>query len=106
MRGNRYGVQVRRQGLVSRNRSFLKKADRQDLSPSRESLDLVKLGDLVRRYRNTLVPSLKASDRELYVVNAFVRHPICRKPLSELSVADFAKYRDERLKSVKAKSLK
>jgi integrase len=40
------------------------------------------------------------------VLNAFLRHPICGKRLSDLSSSDFARYRDERLKAVTANTLR
>ena len=43
---------------------------------------------------------------ETIVLNAFLRHPICKKQLSELIVGDFARYRDERLQRVKVKTLR
>jgi integrase len=42
---------------------------------------------------------------ERWVLNAFLRHPISRKPLSQVTAADFALYRDERLTTIKASSL-
>src|SRR5262249_40246161 len=41
-----------------------------------------------------------------YVLNHFLHHPICSRSLSELRTADFAAYRDERLKEIKPASLK
>jgi hypothetical protein len=40
------------------------------------------------------------------VLNAFLRHPICSKKLSELGQGDFARYRDERLEEATPISLK
>ncbi|MHA6690551.1 tyrosine-type recombinase/integrase [Devosia sp. A449] len=117
-RSDKYHVQFRRQGFAPVTKSFFKladakewarlleiQADRQELSPNRKALEQSTLGDLVTRYRDEVIPKLKAADRERYVVNAFLRHSICRKTLSELTVRDFVKYRDERLKTVTAKSL-
>lgn len=118
-RGNRYQVQVRRKGQSSATRSFTRlsdakewarlietQADRQELAPNRKALEKTKLSTLVKRYKQDVVPTLRAADREMYVLDAFLRHPICNKTLASLSVTDFAKYRDERLQTVTAKSLK
>jgi len=64
------------------------------------------LGDLVKRYRDTVTIRKKRCGIETIVLNAFLRHPICRKTLRGLSTADFAAYRDERLKTIKPVSLK
>jgi hypothetical protein len=42
----------------------------------------------------------------LQLKDANLRHSICKRPLSIISTVDFAKYRDERLKDITAKSLK
>ncbi len=118
-RGGRYQVQVRRKGFSPVTRSFLLKsnanewarhvetqADRQELAPNRKILERLTLGDLVSRYRDSVIPTLRAADKEIYIVNAFLRHAICKKTLAELSTKDFAKYRDERLQTITAKSLR
>ena len=61
---------------------------------------------IVTRYRDEIVPSKKGADIETIILDAFLRHPICKKRLSELTTADFAVYRDERLKTITAKTLK
>ncbi|WP_245431456.1 site-specific integrase [Mesorhizobium atlanticum] len=81
-------------------------ADRQELAPSRKELKGITLGDLVRRYRTEIVASKKGADIETIVLDAFLRHPICRKSLVDLGTSDFASYRDERLKTIAATSLK
>jgi integrase len=80
-------------------------ADRQELEPDRKMLDAISLGDLVKRYRDEVVSAKKSRDVETIVLNAFLRHPICRKPLSRIIPADFASYRDQRLRDITPKSL-
>jgi integrase len=117
-RGTKYEVQFRRKGFATVTRSFLKlsdakewgrtvelKADRNELSPNKKTLDSITLAELVERYRDTVVPSLKGAARETITLNAFLRQPMCRKTLAELTTVDFANYRDEQLKTVTAKSL-
>lgn len=116
---DKYQVQVRRKGFAPLTRSFKfladakewarhieRQADRGELGPDRKELEKITLADLVKRYRNEVVPAKKGADIETVILDAFLRHSICRKRLSELTTADFAAYRDERLKTIKAKSLK
>ncbi|WP_292181609.1 site-specific integrase [Mesorhizobium sp.] len=81
-------------------------ADRHELAPNRKELKRFTLGDLVRRYRSEVVVSKKGAEVETIVLDAFLRHPICRKSLADLNTSDFASYRDERLKTIAATSLK
>jgi integrase len=117
-KGERFHVQIRRAGYPSLSRSFGTladakewarqrevEADRGDLGPNRKVLQSITLGDLVERYRDTVVPKLKAHRNETILLTAFLRDPICKKPLSSLSAADFAKYRDQQLERVTSKSL-
>lgn len=118
-RGRKYEVQFRRKGFPTSTRSFHRlvdarqwaalietKADRQELEPDRKILDQHTLGDLVRRYRDTVVPIKKSAETEVITLNAFLRDPICLKRLSEVNATDFASYRDRRLNVVKPATLK
>ncbi len=81
-------------------------ADRCELPSDRKALQRVTLGELVERYRDTISVKKRGHAVEQIVLTAFLRHPICRKRLSQIRVEDFAAYRDERLKSIKATTLK
>jgi integrase len=81
-------------------------ADRHELPPDPKVLQEVPLGDLVRRYRDTVTPRKRGQSSETVVLNKFLRHPICQRKLSEPLVTHFAAYRDERLKEVKPATLK
>jgi integrase len=118
-RGAKWQVQIRRMGHRPISRSFhvLKdaeawarhveiQADRGELPPDRKVLDAITLGELVERYRDTVSVKKRGCDVERLVLTAFLRHPICRRRLSEIRAEDFASYRDERLKTVKASTLK
>lgn len=118
-RGAKWQVQVRRAGCRPVSRSFhvLRdaqtwarqvelQADRTELPSDPKALQRVTLGELVERYRNTVSVSKRGYEVERIVLNAFLRHPICRKRLSEICPEDFASYRDERLKTVNASTLK
>lgn len=118
-RNGKFQVQVRRRGYPDLSRTFhlLRDAkewarhietqvDRGELAPDRRQLERETLGDLVTRYRDEIVPRKKGAEIETIILNRFLRHPICSKKLSNLSVEDFAQYRQERLKEITPKSLK
>lgn len=116
---DKYQVRVRRKDAPELTRSFSKlqdakewanhqesRADRGELGPDRKELERITLSELVKRYRDEIVPAKKAAKVERYILNAFLRDPICKKRLSDLTTADFATYRDQRLKGVSSASLK
>ena len=116
-RNGRWQVQVRRQGFPIQSRSFLSKADanewartierqhdRHELGPDRKALKSMALSDLVIRYRDEVVPKKRGSVVETILLNRFLRYPICHRTLYELSTADFAAYRDQRLSEPKHRS--
>ena len=118
-RKNKYQVQIRRNGFPDLSKSFEQlrdakewarhteiKLDRNELAPNRKELDHISLGDLVIRYRDTVLPEKRSQEVETIVLNAFLRHPMCRKPLSHISTGDFAQYRDQRLTEISPISLK
>lgn len=116
---DKYQVQIRRKGFPPVTKSFHqlsdakewardmeRQADRHGLVPKSKELDKTTLADLVRRYRDEVVPKKKGADVETIVLNAFLRESICRKRLSDLHPEDFTKYRDKRLKTVAPATLK
>ena len=118
-RGERWQVQVRRVGAPTQTKSFINrkdaeawsrqseiKVDRRELPHDPRQLQNYTLGDLVIRYRDTITPLKRAAKVETIVLNAFLKHPICQRRMSDLSISDFNSYRDERLTEVKALSLK
>ena len=118
-RGDKWQVQIRRQGHKPLSRSFQSKrdaaiwarqmeaqADKGELPPDPKSLRSVTLAELVQRYCDEVCVKKRSAKIERAILNAFLRHPLCSKRLSELSVQDFAAYRDERLREIKPTSLK
>lgn len=117
-RGDRWQVQVRRQHAPSVTRSFLKRADaeawarameveadRRCLKHDPRVLDRMTLGELVVRYRDEVCAFKKCRDVEQIILNAFLRHRLTKLPLSQVTPAEFAKYRDERLTKVSPSGL-
>ncbi|WHS95355.1 site-specific integrase [Sinorhizobium kummerowiae] len=117
-RGDKWQVQIRRQGFPPISRSFHtksdaaewaryweSKADRAELPDNRKVLDTISLADLVKRYRDEVVIAKRGREIETIILNAFLKEPICRKKLSALSSEDFTAYRDKRLEVISGKSL-
>ncbi len=118
-RGAKWQVQIRRVGFPPISRSFhVRKdaeawarqtevqADRSELPNDPKILHRITLGQLVERYRDTVSVKKRGYEVERIVLTAFLRHPICRKPLSHIRTEDFVAYRDERLKTIKVTTLK
>jgi integrase len=116
---NKWQVQVRRIGSRAQSKSFNAlrdahewgrqmeiRADRKDLPENPDALKRVTLGQLVERYRDSVTVKKRSFDREVFVLNAFLAHAICTRHLSDLRTADFASYRDERLREVKPATVK
>jgi hypothetical protein len=118
-RNGKWQVQVRRIGQPHVSRSFIERkdalqwarqmeiaADRHDLPTTVDrKMMSVTLGALVGRYRDTVTIHKRGALVERVVLNNAL-HPICRKSVSELRTADFALYREERLKEVSPVTLK
>jgi integrase len=117
--GDKWQVRIRRAGLAPISKSFGKhkdalewarhmelRADRRDLPTDPKVLQRITLGELVVRYRDTVSVKKKGYHQERISLTAFLRHPICRRRLSELQTEDFGAYRDEMLRTVKPASLK
>lgn len=118
-RKDKWQVQVRRIGHMPFSKTFnIKKdaiawarqtevqADRAELPTDPKALQAVTLGELVRRYRDTVSVKKRAYENERVSLNAFLTHRICARRLSDLRTEDFAAFRDDRLRTVKPVSLK
>ena len=118
-RRGKWQVQIRRKGSGALSRRFHNlrdaeawarhmevQADRGDLPAHPAKLRKVTLGELVERYRDTVSPRKRTHKAERLVLNAFLKHAICRRPIAEVTTAHFAAYRDERLSDIKPSSVK
>tara|TARA_R110000787_G_C13422728_1_gene445003 strand:- start:1655 stop:2641 length:987 start_codon:yes stop_codon:yes gene_type:complete len=118
-RNDRWQVQVRRKGFDPISRSFLLKtdalewareierqADRHELATDRKVLETITLRDLIVRYVDCIVKDKKGAEIETIILTAFLREPVCKKALSDMTIKDFASYRDRRLQTITANSLK
>lgn len=117
-RGDRWHVQIRRRGRQSVTRSFLLKSDaeawarqqelqvdRQALPTAHKSLRGLTVADVVSRYRDEVVPRKRGADREALLINAFLRHPLARLSLTDLTTGAVSAYCSERLKRVKPSTI-
>ena len=112
-RGKSWNAQVRVAGCQSFTKSFGKKSDavrwvqelEQTLKKSplpRVNANDVSLLDLLQKYGLEVSSQLKGSEKELYKLNLYARHPIAQNRLSNLTPLHFEHLRDERLKQVAA----
>ncbi len=110
-RGKSWNAQVRVAGWQSFTKSFSKKSDAvrwvQELEKTlknaprpRVNSNDISLFDLLQRYGLEVSSQLKGSEKELYKLNLYARHPIAQNRLSNLTPLHFEHLRDERLKQV------
>ena len=118
-RGGKWHVQVRRKSAPSITRSFGLRsdalawarqtelqADRRGLATAHKTLNNVLVADLVKRYRDEVVPRKRSAACERYLINAFLRHPIARLAVGQLTTESVSGYCAERLRAVKPTSIK
>lgn len=111
-RGSRWEAQVRRSGLEAECRTFARKADAETWANSIEAeiasgthvnQSLAKhttLGEVLQRYLAEVTPEKKGKDAERYQILALLRDPIALLPLTQLTPARLAEWRNERLQDV------
>lgn len=118
-RGDRWQAQIRRNGFEPQSRSFSARIDAErwvraierqmdmgEVTVRTKEFDHISLEDLIRRYIREIVPLKRGHYYETVILKAFLRHPIAKKKVVTLHTSDFAAYRDERLKQIKAASLR
>lgn len=114
-RQSKYQVQLRRKGFITQSRSFKNKqdalewsrfmeikADRGELPASRRELNRYLVSDIVHRYMNEITVKKLSQNTEAYILQAFLRTPLATMTLTEITTHHFVKYRNKRLKTVKA----
>lgn len=115
----RWQVQIRRMGHPSLSRSFGQRSDaaawarqteseldRKALTADPRALDRVPLSNILQRYRETITPGKKGSLQERYRIDQLITSSLGDIPLSRLTPGLVAKYRDQRLKTVKAATIR
>lgn len=114
-RGTSWHVQVRRTGFPNLIGSFPSKAealawargheqgmDSGERQPTKHRLNLVYLADLLKRYEATVSAQKRGAGREAFKIGVLLRSPMANLPLSKVTSAMIAAYRDQRLNVVKA----
>ncbi len=117
-RGNRWKAQIRRIGFPSITKTFDLKSDAQAWARDKErAIDRAELpfnvsdlkqttvGDLLKRYRDTITPAKRAKETEGYMIKTMLAHPLSFVSLNRLSPTDIAQYRDDRLKQVSSSTV-
>ena len=117
-RGNKWQAQVRRGGARPVSRSFHQRADAERWARQVEAA--IERGDhsaldqnrakyvscLLSKYASEVTPSKRGASEETYRINAMLRDRIAEIPLSRLRSQAIADYRDRRLASVSAPSVR
>jgi len=110
-------VQVRRKGRTPVSRSFRSKnealawAREQELEADQRrpqvhrTLKGIRVSDIVTRYRDEVVPRKRGAHSETLTLNAFLRHPLARVALSDVTGSMVSAYCAERLRRVKPGTL-
>lgn len=111
-RQDKWQVQVRRQGMPTKTKSFLKKDDaikwarQQELNFDKGLVDPVSLLAsqplklLLERYEKEITPQKKSKESETAHLRQILRHSIAEIAVSKVSPQHIAKFRDDRLKTV------
>jgi integrase len=63
------------------------------------------VSDLLKKYSETVLPLKRGGKNEAIILKAFARSRIARQRLSDMNANQFAAYRDERLRTVKASTI-
>jgi integrase len=113
-RGSSWQAQVRREGYPPLSKTFPSKADaaawardqeraidRAELPTTARALKGMTVGDLLRRYSETITPTKRGAEPEQYRIKTILAHAVAQVSLNKLSPAAVAQYRDDRLKLVK-----
>jgi integrase len=80
--------------------------ERSDFPDARRSLNGIKLRQLIERYEETITPLKKSRAAEKYLLRTIKSHPIASLCLNKLTPAMVTIYRDDRLRSVSASSVR
>ena len=111
-----FQAKIRRKGYPIQIKTFTAKREAEAWARSIESemdqgvfipraeAERTTLGAALERYLNEVTPLKKGCEQEERRIRAWLKHPLAKRSLASLTSTDFAKYRDDRLKSVSAAS--
>jgi integrase len=77
----------------------------QDRPQARKTLRGITVAHIVSRYRDEVVPRKRGADRETLTLNAFLRHPLARVALGDVTAGMVSAYCVERLRHVQPGTL-
>jgi integrase len=112
--GNGWQARVRRQGHPDITKTFESRADAERWARAVESsidkgqfvdaseAQRTTLGDVIERYLAEVTPTMKSAVADTIRLGAFMRRPLARLSMVNLSAARIAAFRDERLNQVSA----
>ncbi|WP_277980666.1 site-specific integrase [Sphingomonas phyllosphaerae] len=118
-RGQRWSVQIRRKGVPTQSRTFGTKAaasawaaiqeariEAGEQPVSRTILQSISVGSLLDRYIEEVTPRKRSEVTERYRLRQMQRDPLASVSLADLTSKHVAGYRDRRLVSVKAGTIR
>ena len=118
-RNDKWNVQIRRRGFPAISKSFALKGDAQSWARKAEAeLDrgeipqaatafaLNTFGELLKKYETDVTPRKRGARFERSRLLALSTHPIARRTLKNITPNDFALYRNERLRTVSASTVR
>ncbi|NKA35757.1 site-specific integrase [Ralstonia solanacearum] len=115
---HQYQAQIRRKGYPTQTRTFESKSEAQDWAKEAEAemtlgtfvdrseLERTTFLELLDRYAREETPKKRGRETELVRIRALMKHPLAARRLSMLRGMDFAKYRDDRLKTCCAETVR
>lgn len=107
-----YQAKVRRKGFPTQSKTFERKQDALDWAATIESeirrgvfldrseLERTTLGDALTAYMTDIAQSLKSRVSVQSRVNAWLKHPLAKRPLATLKTADFLEWMRKRVAEV------
>ena len=113
-----FRVRVRRKGYPSISATFETRSDAEAWARDVESqmdrkvfvnqkeAERTTLKEALKRYKLEVVPSKKGKDIEEGRIDQLMKHGLAHRSMASLTSADFASYRDERLKVVKPSTVR
>ncbi|WP_336491221.1 integrase [Methylobacterium nigriterrae] len=118
-RGSSWQAQVRREGYPAISKSFSTKADalswardkeraieRAELPVGLRQAGSITVGDLLKRYEESITPSKRGARFERSRIRTLLGHQLAQASLAKLSPALVARYRDDRLATVSGDSVR
>lgn len=109
---------IRRKGYPAQTKTFESRADAErwireietnidsGYFRDRREVERTTLGQALQRYLDVITPTKRGKVAEKNRIQKLQSHPISLRPLASLRAKDYVEYRDERLKSVSANSVR